>query len=89
MTEAWTFIDGMKVSVPLDRCDAVKYGWHHGVEFKQWCMLGGFAQTEIDRENAARDWIAKTFAQNCYKTFRDSIYFYREEDALLCKLRWE
>lgn len=88
MMEAWTYIDGIKVSVPLVRYQADEYGWHHGAEFKQWCMLGGFAQEEIDREKAARNWIAKTFDQNCYKTFHDSVYFYREEDALLCKLMW-
>ena len=87
MIEAWTFIDGMKVSVPLDRCDAVKYGWTHGAEFKRW-HSGVDVIKESAREDSIRDWCRKTFAQNCYKEFYDSIYFYREEDAVLCQLRW-
>jgi hypothetical protein len=87
MIEAWTFIDGMKVSVPLDRCDAVRYGWHLGTEFRRWHPLVDVA-AEILRENSIRDWCRNTVGQNCYKTFHDSVYFYREADAVLCKLRW-
>jgi len=85
--EAWTFIDGMRVSVPLDRCDAVKYGWHHGAEFKRWYPLVDVA-AEILRENAIRDWCRDNVGQNSYKLFHDSVYFYRERDAVLCQLRW-
>ena len=80
MMEAWTFIDGMKVSVPLDRCDAVKYGWHLGTNIDM--------RSDIERERAVRQWCRQTFAQNCYKEFCDSVWFYREEDAVLCQLRW-
>lgn len=87
MLEAWTFIGGMKVSVPLDRCDAVKYGWHLGTEFRRWLPAVSVGR-EIEREMNVVAWCRDTFEQNCYKTFHDSVYFYREEDAVLCRLRW-
>lgn len=93
MTEAWTFIDGVKVSVPLNRCDAVKYGWHLGAEFKQWFpewFPGTISehQKAMDRDRLLTEWCRETFAQTRYKMFYDSVYFYHEEDAVLCQLRW-
>ena len=82
--EAWTFIDGMKIRVPLDRYDATDYGWHKGAGFKIWDSGSGVA----DREAGIREWCLKTFDRNSYTVFHDGVYFYREADALLCKLRW-
>lgn len=88
MTEAWVYIDGVKVSIPLDPCDAMRYGWHKGTEIRQWYYPKVSINDEINREIEINDWCRKTFAQTRYRIFHNSVYFYYERDALLCRLRW-
>lgn len=87
MMEAWTFIDGVKVSVPVDPHDAVKFGWHLGTEFRRW-HSGVDWEKEFNRENEVCTWCLNTFGKNTYKVFHDSVYFYREQDAVFCRLKW-
>jgi len=89
MTEAWTFIDGKKVAVPLDWNDAVSYGWYKGAEFTRWSVpTYGDYQNAVVHDNLLTDWCGDTFAQNTFQVFHDSVWFYREQDAVLCQLRW-
>lgn len=87
MTEAWAYIDGMKVSVPLTYNDAHKCGWHKGADMKRW-FPGATVDAEIARENELIEWCCETFKRNTFTVFHDSIWFYRESDAVLCQLRW-
>lgn len=89
MTKASTFIDGKCVIVPLDMHDAITCGWHCGVEFRRdWPAAINATFKEIERETTIVEWCRNTFARNSYKKFNGGVYFYREEDAVLCQLRW-
>lgn len=86
-SEAWRFIDGEKINVPLDYYDAIKFGWHKGADFRRWFPCVDVV-VEIEREVNIRNWCANTFNRDTYTTFHDSIWFYREKDAIICQLKW-
>lgn len=81
-TQIWTFIDGKRVDIPAAPYEAEEFGWHKGVEFKSsWTKLNN-----IDDE--IYEWCRATFDPHIYKVFIRGVWFYREQDAMLCKLRW-
>jgi len=86
--EMWTYIDGVKINVPLDTYDAIHYGWHKGAEFRQW-EVGVDVLPEQIRENEIRQWANHTFRKDTFKFFYNGVWFFREEDAILCQLKWE
>lgn len=84
MTEMWTFIDGVKVNIPKAPWQAEDFGWHKGAEFSSPLFL-----TDEQKYDLVYKWCKETFGPAyTYKMFLRSVWFYREEDATLCKLRW-
>ena len=81
-TESWIFIDGKKVMVPMSPLDAQDYGWHLGAEYET-----ALNWREHDFESI-NTWCRETFDPQVYKMFMRSVWFLRESDAMICKLRW-
>ena len=81
-TEAWIFIDGQKVRIPFTPNEAPEFGWYLGAEYKS-----ALYWDEHDFESI-NTWCRQTFDPHTYKMFMRSVWFLREEDAILCKLRW-
>lgn len=78
-------IDGKWVEIPQYQSDALSLGWHKGVDYDiRW-----FDQDS--KFHKINEWCETTWGTNAftYKAFAGSVWFYREEDALLCKLMWE
>ena len=82
MTEVSTFIDGVKVIIPLSPLDAQDSGWHLGAEYESALYWDDHDFETINK------WCRETFDQDTYKMFMRSVWFLRESDAMLCKLRW-
>jgi hypothetical protein len=82
MTEAWTFIDGRKVIIPMSPMEAMDRGWYKGAEYKN-----ALHWVDTDFESIYT-WCRETFDPHTYKMFMRSVWFLRESDATLCKLRW-
>ena len=84
MTEAYFYIDGRKVRVPMHPYEAPDLGWHLGVEYASPIYLrsGEYKYTKI------AEWCKATFDPHTYQLFTKSVWFLDESDALLCKLRW-
>jgi hypothetical protein len=77
-------IDGKWVELPQHQSDALAFGWHKGIDYDiRWF-------DENSKFYQIREWCETTFGINnfTYRTFEGSVWFYRKEDALLCKLRW-
>lgn len=77
-------IDGKWADIPQNRGEAIEFRWHMGVEYEsRWF-------DENSKFYQIREWCETTFGINnfTYRTFEGSVWFYRKEDALLCKLRW-
>lgn len=92
-SEAWTFIDGERVDVPLDNLQARRMGWHYGISLPGMGFPEVFAKPNevalvLERERQIIEWCGLTFDSNTYRKFYDSIWFYREQDAVFCQLRW-
>ena len=78
MIELWAYIDGTRVSVPLCVPDAEQFGWTRAVKVR-----------DPDHAAEVKSWCRAHFPQGSYESFIDgSIWFYREQDAVLCQLRW-
>ena len=82
MTEMWTFIDGKRFNLPTAPWQADDFGWHCGVEFKSMAFF------DDSEGQTITEWCKATFDPYLYRVFIRSIWFYRESDAMLCKLRW-
>lgn len=80
--KAWTYIDGQKVLIPMHHHEAQQFGWHLGAEYKSAMFWD-----EHDFESINK-WCRETFDPHTYKMFMRSVWFLREQDAALCKLRW-
>lgn len=83
MTEMWTFIDGKRVNIPKAPWQAQEFGWHQGTEFNSPIFL-----TDEQKYDQVNQWCKDTFDGYVYKMFLRTVWFYREEDAMLCKLKW-
>ncbi len=81
MTEVYLIIDGKKVRVPSRPYEASDLGWHRGADYGSAFEAAGI---ELD----IKEWCEATFDPHTYKMFMRSVWFLREQDALLCKLRW-
>lgn len=81
-TEVYLFIDGIRVDIPQTPQEAADRGWHLGTEFKSFVFL------ETPHGHTVVDWCKNTFDPHLYKVFMRSIWFYRESDSVICKLRW-
>ena len=81
-TEVWCYIDGQKVEIPFAPYEAEQLGWHKGAEFKSPIHIDDTKGAEVDA------WCRKTFDPYVYRVFIRSAWFLREQDAMLCKLRW-
>lgn len=82
MTEIWFYDNGKKVRVPTTPWMAEEIGWHHGAEYKSM-FYTDTRGTEI------ADWCRARFDPHLFKVFMNNIWFYREQDAMLCKLMWQ
>jgi hypothetical protein len=77
-------IDGQWIEMPQYSWQAGRLGWHLGVEFEsKW----------FDKDSKfyqVREWCEKQWGMTAltYRFFEGSVWFYREEDALFCKLKW-
>jgi hypothetical protein len=82
MTEAWIFVNGQKVQIPQHPYQAREFRWHLGAEYN----------SALEWENPEFDniktWCEQTCVPHTYRMFLRSVWFFRESDALLCKLRW-
>lgn len=77
-------IDGKWTEIPQYQSEALAFGWHKGVDYDtQWF-------TENSKFHEIRSWCESIWGMNnyTYKTFANSVWFYRKEDAIMCKLRW-
>ena len=82
MTEIYLIIDGQKVPVPRHPHEASDMGWHLGVEYNSALNW---------QENdflSILDWCKATFDPHVYRMFMRTVWFLREEDATLCRLKW-
>ena len=81
-TEAWIFIDGRKVPIPMTPREAEDRGWHLGARYE---TALNWKEHDFD---SIFEWCKATFDPHVYKMFMRSVWFLNENDALLCKLRW-
>lgn len=88
MTKMWTYIDGTRVSVPVHMLDAEPMGWHKGTDFWHGLQRSDLFKLEMSRQSDIKSWCRRTFANNSYTELYDGIWFYREQDAVLCRLKW-
>ena len=82
MTKTWIYHDGKQILVPENKSDAIQWGWHHGLEFE--CPLY-YNQSLYE---AIHKWCEETIAPQTYKIFLWNMWFLREQDAVLCRLKW-
>ena len=82
MTESWCYIDGQKVMIPLAPYQAREFGWHLGTEFLSTYKNFNPIDDEI------YEWCKQTFDPYVYKVFIRSVWFWREQDAVVCRLKW-
>lgn len=81
-TQAWIFIGGKKIPIPQTPNEAPGFGWHLGAEYKS-----ALYWEEHDFESINK-WCRETFDPHVYRMFMRSVWFLREEDATLCRLKW-
>lgn len=81
-TQAWAYIEGQKVEIPFAPYEAEQLGWHKGAEFKSSIYINDTVGAEVDA------WCRKTFDPYVYRVFLRSAWFLREQDAMLCRLKW-
>ena len=82
MTQAYFFLDGKKVLVPMTPYEAVIYGWHQGAKYE---TALNWKEHDFD---SIFEWCKATFDPHTYKMFMRSVWFLHEKDAVLCMLRW-
>lgn len=77
-------IDGQWIEIPQYAWQAGELGWHLGVIFEnKWFF-------ENSKYNDIRLWCENQWGRTAltYRFFEGSVWFYREEDAVLCALKW-
>ncbi len=82
MAEAWAYIDSKNVQVPLSVHQAITLGWYLGAEYNDVVYWHDSRYEEIVQ------WCKATFDPNTFVYFARSVWFLREEDAILCRLKW-
>lgn len=75
------FDDGRWVEFPNDGLEAYEFGWHVGVRLPLKATFDG-------RIDALDKWCRENFGSCHHYVCLSTIWFYREEDAMLCRLRW-
>lgn len=80
--KAWIVIDSKKVILPMSPSEAQDLGWHLGAEYKSAMFWDDHDFESINK------WCRETFDPHVYKMFMRSVWFLREQDATLCRLRW-
>ncbi len=83
--EQWSYTKGCgKVQVPLSLEDAEAWGWHKGVDYNYFTDEGKFKHSYND----VVPWCRENLDPYLLQTFGGSIWFYREADAMFCRLRF-
>lgn len=70
------------VTIPLSPLQARDLGWHQFNFEPDLNFVSGTNQVRMIL------WCAQTHEATTYCVFSESVWFYKPEDLLLCKLRW-
>jgi hypothetical protein len=76
-------IDGEWREIPNDARTARDLKWHRGATYDHALYYIDSKYYDIC------DWCKEMYKDDLsYRTFTESIWFYREKDAIMCMLRW-
>lgn len=81
--EKWTYLDGVKVEIPRSLEQAKAWGWHKGVDYNYF-----YRHKHKHHYEDVVPWCREHLNPYLFETFGGSIWFYREEDAMFCQLRF-
>jgi hypothetical protein len=83
MSTAKVKIDDNWVTIPETSYHADYYGWYSGAEFARGDLF------DVEKIKSMQQWCLETFGDSPgYIIFYNSVWFYREQDAFLCRLKW-
>lgn len=82
MTEAFVFIEGTKHRYPMMPYEAEEFGWHLGTSYNSPVSLAD------EKFFKVKTWCKETFDSHTYAMFLRNVWFLREEDAIVCRLKW-
>ena len=83
MSEAYFFIKGTKHRFPMTPYTAAEFGWHLGTSYGSPVSL-----TDDEKYSNVKTWCKETFDPHTYAVFLRGVWFLREQDAMLCRLKW-
>lgn len=84
-TTVKTSIDGKWVTVPQTTSEAKNAGWYLGADYTLFEYIDGGLDKRVW---AISDWCHETFDIYAFKVFSSGVYFYHEQNAMLCQLKW-